>query len=178
MFRDGIEKRGVSFTNTREGRVHDLGCKPALCRDKAQGPATYLPAPRDGSGHAQTWRTASGSEFAGVGSPRRWWKRNAKFPSNRKENRSATAGMDKKQARTETAGNVCCPTHSTLKGDLDGRPSKRRHHTRIHGLGGDGFFRGGIGNEGIVPLAPKNARENAHKKPAMIACLDGGNCQG
>lgn len=40
------------------------------------------------------------------------------------------------------------------------------------------FFHGGTGNEGIVPLAPKKARENAHKKPVMVAVGPGDNYQG
>lgn len=97
-------------------------------------------------------------------------------PIRKKTGRQRSAWTRNKPAPNR--GDVCCPTHSTLQGDLDGRLSKRWHHTRIHGLGGDGFFRGGTGNEGIVPLAPKNARESAHKKPVMVAVGPGDNYQG
>lgn len=66
------------------------------------GPATRLPAPRDGSGHAQTWRTANGSVFVRVGNLAGGGRETQNSPSNTKENRLATVGMNMKQNHTET----------------------------------------------------------------------------
>jgi hypothetical protein len=163
--------RNVVFPSPiREEVAYTTGVETGTCRDRRLVWQPHLPAPRDGSGHAQSWRTADGSVFASVGSSRRWWKRNAQFPSNTKENRLVTAAMDMKQSRTETRRRLV-PTPSNPERGPGWPPLNKvesRQDSRIWWRWVLSRWNG----ESRSSLSPKKARENAQNKPVMVAYLD------